>query len=61
MVIKFIAIDTKTPSTGGLVTKSYPVSDKEDIEKKIEYVDKKIPNTTQKLQILKIRYLSLLV
>ena len=45
MVIKVNAIDTKVPSTSGLVTKTQYYSEKKDLEKKTEGVDKKIPNT----------------
>ena len=41
------AIDTKIPSTSGLVTKTQYDSDKQGLERKIENVDKKKPNTSR--------------
>ena len=46
-MLKVNAIDTKIPSTSGLVTKTQYDSDKQGLEKKIEDVDKKIPNTSE--------------
>ena len=48
LVIKVNAIDTKTPSTSGLVTKTLYNSDKQGFEQKIEYIDKNVYNTGQK-------------
>ena len=39
------ATDTKKPSSSGLVTKRWYDSDKKNIEKRIEVVDKEISNT----------------
>ena len=47
LVLKVNVIDTKIPSTSGLVTKTQYDSDKQRLEKKIEDVDKKIPSTCQ--------------
>ena len=41
------AIVTKIPSTSGLVTKTQYDSDKQGLKKKIEDVDKKIPNSSE--------------
>ena len=69
LVINVDAIDTKIPTTSGLVTKTRYDSDKQSLEKNIEDAGKKIPYTsglikkadcTEKLQRLKIRYLMLL-
>ena len=46
LVTKVNAIDTKIPSTSGLVTKIWCDADKQDLENKTENVDKKIPNTS---------------
>ena len=68
LVINVDAIDTKIPTTSGLVTKTRYDSDKQSLEKNIEDAGKKIPYTsglikktdcTEKLQRLKIRYLLL--
>ena len=48
LVIKVNAIDTKTPSTSGLATKTLYNSDKQGFEQKIEYIDKNVYNTGQK-------------
>ena len=47
LVVKGNAIDTKTPKTSGLVTKTKFDSDKQRLEKNIEDPDKKIPNTSK--------------
>ena len=47
LAIKVNAIDTNISSTRGLVTKTQDDSDKQGIEKRIEDVDKKIPNTSE--------------
>ena len=69
LISKVIATDTEIPSHGALVTKTQYDSDKQDLEKKIMDVDKKLPNTseqvkrltaTQKLLRLKPRYLVLI-
>ena len=46
LVTKVNAIDTKIPSTSGLVTKTEYDWDKQDLERKIEDVDRK-PNTSE--------------
>ena len=46
LVTEVNAIDTKTPTTIGLVTKTQCDSDKKDLERVIENVVKKIPNTS---------------
>ena len=46
LVIKVNAIDTKIPSTIGLITKAHYDSDKHGLQKNIDDVDKKIPNTS---------------
>ena len=46
LVTKANAIDTKIPSTSELVTKTQYDSDKQDLEKRIEGVDKEILNTS---------------
>ena len=46
MVTKVKAVDSKIPITSGLVTKTQYDSDKQGIEKKLEHVDKKVPNTS---------------
>ena len=48
MVTKVKAVDSKIPIISGLVTKTQYDSDKLGIEKKLEHVDKKVPNTSQK-------------
>ena len=45
LVSKANAIDTKIPSTSELVTKTQYDSDKQDLEKRIEGVDKEVLNT----------------
>ena len=70
MVIKVTVTYTQIPNTSGLVTKTQYDLDKQDLEKTIDVVQKKIPSarglvardltTTQKLQILEARYLVLL-
>ena len=47
LIIKIDAVDTKIPSTSGLVTIIQDDSDKQGPEKKIEYVDKKLPYTSR--------------
>ena len=47
LVTKVNAIDTKIPSTSGLLTKTQYDWDKQDLERKIEDVDKKMPNTSE--------------
>ena len=44
LVVKFSAIDSKIPSTSGLVNKTQYDSYEKGVEKKIEDFDKKIPN-----------------
>ena len=46
VVIKVKAVDTKIPSTYGLVTKTRYDLDKHGLEKKIEDIDKNITNAT---------------
>ena len=46
MVIKANYVDTKIPSTSGLITKTQHNLDKQGLQKNIEGVDKKIPNTS---------------
>ena len=45
LVSKANAIDTNIPSTSELVTKTQYDSDKQDLEKRIEGVDKEVLNT----------------
>ena len=45
LVSKANAIDTNIPSTSELVTKTQCDSDKQDLEKRIEGVDKEVLNT----------------
>ena len=45
LVSKANAIDTNIPSTSELVTKTQYDSDKKDLEKRIEGVDKEVLNT----------------
>ena len=45
LVTKVNTIDTKIPSTSGLVTKTRYDSGKQGLEKKIKNVGKKIPDT----------------
>ena len=45
LVSKVNATDTNKPSSSGLVTKRWYDSDKKNIEKRIEVVDKEISNT----------------
>ena len=47
LVTKVNAIDTKIPSTNGLLTRTQYDWDKQDLERKIEDVDKKIPDTSE--------------
>ena len=67
LIIKFYDVDTKTPSTSELVTKTQYDSDRRGLEKKIKNIDKKILVgcserliRTQKLQRLETKYLVLL-
>ena len=53
LVIKVNAIDNKIPSTSGLVTKIQYDSNKQDLEKKNQDVDQKIPNTSWLVKIKK--------
>ena len=53
LVIKVNAIDNKIPSTSGLVTKILYDSNKQDLEKKNQDVDQKIPNTSWLVKIKK--------
>ena len=47
LVTKVNAIDTEISSTGGLVFKAQYDSGKQNLEKKIEDVNQKIPNTKE--------------
>ena len=50
LVSKANAIDTKIPSTSELVTKTQYDSDKQDLEKRIEGVDKEVLNTNGRVR-----------
>ena len=50
LVRKANAIDTKIPSTSELVTKTQYDSDKQDLEKRIEGVDKEVLNTNGRVR-----------
>ena len=50
LVSKANAIDTKIPSTSELVTKTQYDSDKQDLEKRIEGVDKEVINTNGRVR-----------
>lgn len=50
LISKVIAADTEIPSHGALVTKTQHHSDKQDLEKKITGVDKKLPNTSEQVK-----------
>ena len=43
LVTKVIAIDTKTPSTSGLVTKTQDNSDKQGLKKRLNMLTKRYP------------------
>lgn len=45
LVTKINAIDSMIPSTSGLITITQYDSDKQDLEEKIDYLEKKMPNT----------------
>ena len=47
LVTNVNAIDTKIPSTSGLLTKTQYDWDKQDLERKIEDVGKKMPDTSE--------------
>ena len=46
LIIKLKALETKTPSSRGLVNKTQYYLDKQSLEKNIENADKKIHNTS---------------
>ena len=50
LVSKANAIDTNIPSTSELVTKTQYDSDKQDLEKRIEGVDKEVLNTNGRVR-----------
>ena len=50
LVSKANAIDTKIPSTSELVTKTQYDLDKQDLEKRIEGVDKEVLNTNGRVR-----------
>ena len=49
LITKINAIDRKIPSTSELVTKTQYDSDKQSLQRKIEDVDKKMPNMPNEL------------
>ena len=50
LVTKISVIDTKIPSTSGLVTKLQYDLDKQGLYENVENVDKKVPNTSGLVQ-----------